>query len=324
MIDFQLAEIAQLSWSLNLEITRAAGACQKVLGASEAELVGKSLDEALRIPISRAAALDAKARSGTSAPEFVRCERTAGAGWYRLMLGLSSGQASAAVLNLEGVLAGAPPLQISRLSSSLSHEIRNPLSSVKMAVQTLARNTGLSERDQRRLVIANREVRTMERMLWLFSEYGRDTPPHVETIGLRALVQEAAAIVEPELLERKISLRIAGGDDLLRVRADGGRLRPVLAQLFLNVAMGQAEESAVQVRLEPGPDSCRMVLSDPSAVLPAEERDSVFEPFGSMLARGAGLSLAALHRVMLSHGGEVAADINPQGGTGYTLTFPTA
>src|SRR6185295_11888807 len=99
-------------------------------------------------------------------------------------------EVAASVVNMSALLEGAPPLQISKLASSLSHEIRNPLSSVKMAVQTLARNEGLSERDRRRLTIANREIRTMERMLWLFSEYGRDAPPVGEVTSVRALFQE--------------------------------------------------------------------------------------------------------------------------------------
>ena len=53
---------------------------------------------------------------------------------------------------------------------------------VEMAVQTLQRAPGLSDRDQRRLVIANREIRTMERLLGLLAEYGRDAPPTLETV----------------------------------------------------------------------------------------------------------------------------------------------
>jgi signal transduction histidine kinase len=286
------------------------------------------LEQALGIARGNAEELDAKARAHEGSPgsrEFVRCKLGAESRWLWLSVGEVDGVREAAVMDVEDFLSGAPPLQISRLSSSLSHELRNPLSSIKMAVQTLARNPGLSPRDQRRLVIANREVRTMERMLWLLSEYGRDSVPAFEQVPLIAMVQDAAAVVEPELAERKIELKIhcAEKDRSCRVRVDVGRLRPVLAQLFLNIAMGQPEGATIEIRVESDTHGCRLVLIDPLTALSAEERAKLFEPFGSMLARGAGLSLATLHRVMHSHKGGVTADVGTGGaGTVYTLTFP--
>ncbi|MBI3182467.1 MAG: HAMP domain-containing histidine kinase [Myxococcales bacterium] len=319
-MESRLLEMAQLCWSEDQRLVAAEGACERVLKSAPEQLLGKSLHEALVVDPKRAQELDAAARANRGAVEFVRCRVGEASAWMRLSLGLSSGLATAVVVDLEALLAGAPPLQISRLSSSLSHEIRNPLSSVKMAVQTLARHTGLSERDQRRLAIANREIRTMERMLWLLSEYGRDTPAMLEPLHLRALLQDAAAVIEPELSERHIQLQLEAPEGLPKVSAEAARLRPVLAQLLLNVAMAQPEGSKLQARLEPAVGAVRLLLKDPSATLPAEERARVFEPFGSMLARGAGLSLATLHRVMLAHGGEVTAEAASPG-TLYTLTF---
>src|SRR5690606_29803941 len=141
---------------------------------------------------------EAKARQ-SEAPvvDFItHCEPNDEPVVWRLSLSRDGeGRCVASILHLSQLLEGAPPVQVSRLSSSLSHEIRNPLSSVKMAVQTLQRNTELGDRDKRRLTIANREIRTMERMLWLFSEYGRETPPHLEAMSLRSVLTEAADMV---------------------------------------------------------------------------------------------------------------------------------
>ena len=153
------------------------------------------------------------------------------------------------------LLDGAPPVQISKLSSSLSHEIRNPLSSVKMAVQTLARNTGLSERDQRRLTIANREVRTMERMLWLLSEYGRDSVAQRWSSSRCARGPGGRRPwSRPELAERHIELKVdeepgaAPGAGGRRPAAAGARA--AAAQRRHGPARGLA---ASEVQLRQGP-----------------------------------------------------------------------
>jgi signal transduction histidine kinase len=225
-------------------------------------------------------------------------------------------------MDLRRVLTGAPPIQISKLASSLSHEIRNPLSSVKMAVQTVARSPSLSDRDQRRLAIANREIRTLERMLWLLSEYGRDVTATLESVPLRLLVQEAASLVGPELLERRIQMEI---DDPSSVwlRADAASLRRVLSQLLLNVSAAYEEGSSLPVKIVRTEEGSALTLRDPSSSIRPEERSSLFEPFGSMLARSAGLSLAALHRVMRRHGGSISAQADAEPGTLYTLRFPS-
>lgn len=323
-MDAELLQACQLSWSSAREITAADGACARVLGRRPEELLGLPLHEALGTVEIRAASIDHKARHEPGHVEFLPVRLTGREPTVlRIAVGTSNDAASAAIVDAYAFLRGAPPLQISRLASSLSHEIRNPLSSVKMAVQTLARNSGLSERDQRRLAIANREIRTMERMLGLLSEYGREVQLNAEHLPVRALLQDALALVQPELQERNIQVELDDPPDLPRVRVDAHRLRLVLAQFLLNVAMGLPEGSSLPVVLRPGPEggAC-VVVRDPAASVLPEERPTLFEPFGSRLARGAGLSLAALRRVMQAQGGDVSAEALAENGALFTLSFP--
>jgi signal transduction histidine kinase len=316
-------EACRIRWSSARTVTSADGDCPRVLARDAGKLIGQSLATVLGVSEQRALAIDQKARREHGSVEFVSARPLDEATVLRLTLGTSRGDAFAWVLDMHALVEGAPPLQLSRLASSLSHEIRNPLSSVKMAVQTLARNTGLSERDKRRLTIANREIRTMERMLGLLSEYGRDVPPAREELPLRALVQDALAVVEPELAERRIQVELDEPRNLPRIGVDPHRLRLVLAQFLLNVAMGLPEGSTLRVTLRPGPEGgAAMVVQDPAATLPTEERATLFEPFGTRLARGAGLSLAALRRVLQSQGGDVSAEGVAGQGALFTLSFP--
>ena len=318
-MDSRLTCSAQLWWSPDRRVTRAEGACVELLNAPPDQLVGRALEEALRAAPSDVDRLVETARA--AGVVFLRSGADSSARWLRAAVATEAGEATAGLVDVQAVLLGAPPLQISSLSSSLSHEIRNPLSSVKMAVQTLARNSGLSERDQRRLTIANREIRTMERMLSLLSEYGRESGGALEPVALKGLVQESAALVELELTERQTGLEIEETSELPKVRAEPARFRPVLAQLLLNIAMGQPPGGLIPVRLFQTPQGVSLSLEDRAAALPPEEQATVFEPFGSRLARGAGLSLAALKRAMQLQKGSVSAEGGPGPGTVFTLTF---
>nr|WP_083681186.1 HAMP domain-containing sensor histidine kinase [Archangium sp. Cb G35] len=322
-MNLHLLQAVQISWSPSLRVTRAGGECETVLHRPPSELMERPLHVVLGTTPEKVRELDALAREDRRAVEFLYASLGGGDPLpLRLTLVMEEGEATAVIVDLRTLLEGAPPVQLSGLASQLSHELRNPLSSVKMAVQTLARNTGLSERDQRRLTIANREIRTLERMLWQLSEYGRGTTPNLEQHAPRTLVQEAMAMVTPELTERRVEIQIDEAPDVPRVRVDAGRLRPVLAQVLLNVAMGMTEGGTVKVSIRPGAEGrVVMELVEPASLLPEEKRDSLFKPYECHLARGAGLSLAALRRVLQHQGGEVSAETAPGTGTVFTLTF---
>lgn len=328
-----LLPTAVLTWNAQGRIQRAEGEAEALFGLTPEALVGRPLQALFELTDDRTFAFlelsKAVLGAGQTTPAPVEFATRKGATsrassrTYRLTFFARDGEAGALVLDLDAVLVGAPPLQISGLSSSLSHEIRNPLSSVKMAVQTLQRNTGLSERDQRRLTIANREVRTMERMLGLLAEYGRDGTPSTEPLPLLGLVNEAAALVGLELSERKIELQLIEEGEPATVRVEPLRLRLVLAQLFLNVAMAFPEGGLIPVTLRSEPaGGGSLELLDPASALPPEERETLFVPFGSKLARGAGLSLAALQRAVKNQGGKVTAQGSAEPGTTFRIYFP--
>lgn len=325
-MDPLLLDTASLAWGPDLLVASVEGAAEPVLGRPASDCVGSPLADVLGVSPAAARDLHDRIRAGEPAVEHVTSMRGERSVCLRLnVLAGEGGRRAASVLNLTRLLDGAPPLQISKLASSLRHEIANPLSSVKIAVQTLERNPGLSDRDKRRLTIANREIRTMERMLWLLSEYGRDTPPQTELTTVRSLLQEAASMVEAELAERQVELAFQEEDgELPPVRVDSGRLRPVLSQLLLNVAQGLNPGARLGITLRRHGKGTQAVIQDPSSAVLPEERHTLYEPFGSRLARGAGLSLAALRRVMTSHGGQFVAEGNGSPGTLFTLTFAGA
>ncbi len=323
-MDERLLPGTTIGWSRAGVVTRADDGAEAVLGRAPALLVGLRLAEALGISAADAERLIAHAAQGARGPSFVHAELRG----RQVALRITSaprpdGDFASGVVDLDQLLDGAPPVQLSRVSSLVSHELRNPLSSIKMAVQTLARNATLSERDQRRLTIANKEIRTMERMLWVFSEYGRDSAPHLEPVAVRALVDDARSLIEPELAEAKSSLEIEErGGPLPPVRVDRARLKPVLGQLLLSAASDLPEGAPVRVTIERDGGRVAIRILHAELVLTAEEQEKLFEPFPPGMKLGAGLGLAALLHVVESVGGTVTAA--PTGDKGVVFTVALA
>jgi len=310
--------LAHLFWDAELHLTEVVGQCPLLQRTGQLE-AGAPLRFALGLDEAHAQALDRRAEAGRGV-EFLHLGTPESGGWLRLCW--QGGRREAWALDMEAVLQSAPPIQISRLSSSLSHELRNPLSSVKLSVQTLARNPELSERDQRRLTIAQREIRTLERMLTMLVEYGRDSPASVEAVGLKELLSQAVEAISSELKGRQLAVQVDGPSSLPPVRADAHRTAPVLSQLLLNVAAALPEGGRLQVQLSASPSGgARLQVRDLATTLGADEQAQAFEPFGSRLAHGAGLSLAALRQVMAHQEGQAEVHTDEKPGTLFTLTF---
>jgi len=322
-------DLVTLTWGPGLLVSSLEGGAEGVFGRPASELVGRPLAEVLGVSDAAARALHLGA-----APAGVVKHLTSKRGGYPVCLRattflLESDLRSASVLNLTALLDGVPPFHLSwlpdfRLSS------RNPLSSVQIAVQTVARNPDLSDRDKRRLTVANRELRTLDRMLWLLAEYGRDPeygpdwlPRATELISVRSLLQEAASWVEPELAERQVELAFWEEDhDLPAVTADPYGLRLALSQLLLNVAHRLDPGTQIGITLRRSGRGAQAVIRGPSLGVRPDEQRMLYEPFGLYQRRGGdGFSLAVLRRVMLNHGGQFVVEEDGSQGTLYTLTF---
>jgi signal transduction histidine kinase len=223
---------------------------------------------------------------------------------------------------------------VAELSTSLAHEIKNPLASIRSAAELLAK--GPSPTDTRTLTtLVQRESDRLSRLLSEFLDFARTGITRAKRIDLRDVIREAIALTEanpgkPEGV-RIVSvfpsspLVVVGDDDLLH-RA--------IFNLLLNAA--QASPPGGEVKVEAGelashqlpPDrasfsrgAVMLKVSDSGAGIPAQIRDRLFEPFVTTKASGSGLGLSIVHRAIESHHGYVLVD-SGDAGTTFTVVLP--
>lgn len=225
----------------------------------------------------------------------------------------------------EAVQAAARLRDLGRFASTVAHEIRNPLSSVKIAVQALERSGApLDEKDRRRLTIAAREIASMERTLHEILDFVGSSQPALEPNDLGSLVQEAIESVEHEIRDRGVALAFRK-EPLRPVLTDGVRAKRAIANVCLNAAQGMSAGGQVDVEVGPGPGGTGLVrVLDRGPGVPQEIKAHIFEPFVTFRARGTGLGLAVVKKVMDEHGGAVEIVDRDGGGAVFTLKFQGA
>ena len=257
----------------------------------------------------------------------------------RLML--RSGKPFSAQLLLRGVPDGAVALvrdltagnqqadaairaeDLARFASLVAHEVRNPLSAVKIALQTLERHGTLAQNDLRRTSIALREVLNIELLLNEVLEFAR--PPSLSLVpgDPRTPVEEAVAGVELEWASRGVSFVRRLPERMAPVFLDPVRVRTAVKILCRQAAVAaeEVDGGAVEVQVRAEGQGWELSVADSGRTLSPDLRQNAFVPFTPQRARGSGLGLAVVMRIAREHKGEARIDERPGGGNLITVTF---
>jgi signal transduction histidine kinase len=206
----------------------------------------------------------------------------------------------------------------------VAHEVRNPLSAVKIALQTLERHGSLAPNDRRRVAIANREVSVIEVLLTEVMEFAR--PPSLEMVPVdpRTPVLEALESVEDEWSGRGVAFASRLGERMPPMRLDPTRVRTAARILLRHGAIAADEIGGglVEIALTALPGGgIELRVSDPGHPLAPDLRARAFEPFTVTRARGTGLGLPIVLRIAREHGGTAELRERPGGGNVVTVTF---
>lgn len=215
---------------------------------------------------------------------------------------------------------------VGELAASLSHEIRNPLSTINMNLQIMGRKPYLKPLDRERLDMAASEVSRLEGLLRQLLDLSKPLAPKMEPMDLNALVKECGKLLAPRLDKQGIRVRRFLARDLPPLVADRGMLEQALINLLLNAmdALGHGGRITLGSKLAPagGQAAIQFWVQDSGPGLTPEEINAIFDPFVTKKPHGTGLGLTNVKRIAEAHGGVVEVQGNPGGGARFTLTIP--
>jgi two-component system sensor histidine kinase PilS (NtrC family) len=225
---------------------------------------------------------------------------------------------------------------VAELSASLAHEIKNPLASIRSAVEQISArpSTNDDERTLSRLIV--RESDRLSRLLSEFLDFARVRVTKQEPVDVAAVVRGAVRLAEanPGKAEgASILVQLDGGP--LPVKGDEDLLHRAVFNLVLNAAQATRPGTAVKVAVSvAGPDRIPRGVSaleagavvidviDQGPGIAESVRDRLFEPFTTTKPGGTGLGLAIAHRAIEAHRGVVLVD-SSDGGTRFSVMLPS-
>ena len=204
----------------------------------------------------------------------------------------------------------------------VAHEIKNPLTSMRIAVDTLSRTEsggGGQGRAEVAMQVMVAETDRLERLAREFADFGRMPEGAQSEVDLQELLEELGRTGVPD------GVRVS-------VEANGGRrsvmghyepLRRAFANLLRNAAEAMKGRGAIDVRVTGDATGCVVTIADHGPGIPEDLRPRIFEPYFTTKQDGTGLGLALVRQTIDAHRGTISVTETPGGGATFTMVFAT-
>lgn len=229
---------------------------------------------------------------------------------------------------------------LGQMAAGLAHELRNPLTAMKILVQSATERGDAGGLRGRPLAVLEEEIIRLEKSIQAFLDFAR--PPALEKrpFDLVRVVDQIEALVSPRAAAKGIAIEREGEPGPITIVADMGQVRQVLLNLLINALDATPEGGMIWIRLSREPHGAAdpgasgiggpahgggwlaIRVADSGCGLPDELRDRIYEPFVSTKETGLGLGLSICKRIVEAHGGRIVAADRTGGGTTFTVLFP--
>lgn len=222
---------------------------------------------------------------------------------------------------------------VGRMANMVAHDLRNPLSSIKMGLQILdkKKSDGNSLEQQELKQIALEQVSYMEQILEDLLSYSRPGSLNPEWLNIDKVIEPAIILAQKQIDESNVHVTVWCQPGLPTLHGDNNRLRQAFTNLIANAA--QATEGIsdrpseisilAQLDLHDGKPYIRVEVCDNGRGIRSDETDKLFEPFFTTRTSGSGLGLSIAKRIIDQHHGSLRLRPNVNAGTCAIVSLPT-
>ena len=228
---------------------------------------------------------------------------------------------------------------LGQLAAGLAHELRNPLTAMKMLVAGAAESGNAGRLTCNDLTVLTTEIGRLERSIQTFLDFAR--PPKLEkrSRDVREVVQQTVDLVAARGKQQCIRLQSDMPNRPVIVEADHEQLRQLLLNLVLNAMDAQPQGGAVLISVSAaavddsgdagssnGPHTSWITLTvaDQGPGIPAGAAERIFDPYFSTKDTGLGMGLAICRRIVEDHGGEIGVENSAAGGADFRVRLPSS
>lgn len=233
-------------------------------------------------------------------------------------------EASRAIIERQEKLAA-----LGVLAAGIAHEIRNPLTAIKVRLFSLkaVQPAGTSEHED--LEVIENEIGRLERIVRDFLQFARPAEPDLKPVPAAKFIRGVADFLAADLAKKLVVLKLELQTEDA-IRADADKLKQVFINLIQNAAESMAAGGVVTLRVRRDKQSLLgrvgpvvvFEVADTGGGIPPEVQERLFDPFFTTKEAGTGLGLSISARIVEKHGGVIHYETQPNHGTTFSIVLP--
>jgi signal transduction histidine kinase len=213
---------------------------------------------------------------------------------------------------------------VGRLAAGVAHEVRNPLTGMKLLVEAALRSRNRKPLSEEDLEVIHGEIARMEDTVQNFLSFARLPALERRRCDLREVIGRPINLVRARARQQQVDIDTALPEHPVMVDLDPGQFSTVLVNLFLNALDAMPRGGRLVIDLDTTDQDCRLRVCDTGSGIAPGITGRLFSPFASTKPTGTGLGLNLSRRIVEEHGGRILAANRPEGGACFTITLPLA
>ena len=207
-----------------------------------------------------------------------------------------------------------------KMAASFAHEIRNPLSSMRMLAQMLLNNAHLPTlKHTQSISFMLEEIERIDLIVKGLLDFSRPSALEPALHDLNQTLEEVLNLMQANLDHHKITLMRNFDVDLPRIRFDRNKIKQVFMNIILNTMEAISEEGTVEIITSRESNHARVDVIDSGIGIATGDLEQLFEPFFTTKLQGTGLGLANAKRILEQHNGSIKIESTIEQGTKVSL-----
>ncbi|MCX7771170.1 MAG: PAS domain S-box protein [Proteobacteria bacterium] len=205
---------------------------------------------------------------------------------------------------------------IGQLTSCLAHELKNPLSSIKMNIQILLQKLNLEGYDKRRLEIVGDEVIRLEKILTEILDFAKPINLELSLVNINNIIRSSLEFLDLRFKEKDIKLRLKLSNNIPKILLDRDKIEQAILNILLNSidALSETGKGVINIDTRKFRNNFVIIqIKDNGHGLEENDLPNIFEPFFTKKRKGTGLGLTNVKKIIEAHGGLVKALLRKKG-----------
>ena len=227
--------------------------------------------------------------------------------------------------NLEKRLYDSQKLAaLGQLSAGIAHEVRNPLSSIKMSLQILEKRMNPAGNDLKRFKIAQKEVEHLEELVNNVLVFAKPVEPKMAPVDLGKIIEQVLALAEKGIADKQIDVKLEL-QEIPLVNVDAAMIADAFLNIIRNAIEAVEDKGYIHIyarSIGSQPPAVLVVVEDNGCGIDEEDMPHLFNPFFTKKKYGTGLGLSQVSKIVELHQGKIEIISEKDKGAKICVTLP--